>query len=208
MKNENFKIQLIATQALHEKYGFCPATEQVKLLESDGEGTYILFRVGEHEYRCENGEITNLEEQKKLDAELSANVELLRMRQRDMDELREQQEKQEKQFVTKELMLTEAYNLKRMEIEDWKGRMRLLQTLADDRRMEIEKLEKILSELKKENKILKEAEDLLKKYRKNCSDQQVEINRLKSELNEREAEHAAVEAARKTAAYRASRLEG
>ena len=85
---DNFKIQLIATQALHDKYGFCPAPQQVTLLESDGEGTYILFRVGEHEYRCENGEITNLEEQKKLDAELSANVELLRMRQRDMDELK------------------------------------------------------------------------------------------------------------------------
>ena len=46
MNTENFKIQLIATQALHDKYGFCPATEQVKLLESDGEGTYILFLVG------------------------------------------------------------------------------------------------------------------------------------------------------------------
>lgn len=65
MNTENFKIQLTATQALHNKYGFCPAPQQVTLLESDGEGTYILFRVGEHEYRCENGEITNIEDQKK-----------------------------------------------------------------------------------------------------------------------------------------------
>lgn len=61
---DNFKIQMIAIQALDKKYGFCPAPEQVKLLESDGEGTYILFRVGEHEYRCEDGEITNLEDRK------------------------------------------------------------------------------------------------------------------------------------------------
>ena len=67
MNNENFKYQLIAIQALHDKYGFCPAPEQVRLLESDGEGTYILFKVGEHEYRCDDGEITNLEDQKKLD---------------------------------------------------------------------------------------------------------------------------------------------
>ena len=37
----------------------------MKLLESDGEGTYILFRVGEHEYRCDNGTIVNLEDLKK-----------------------------------------------------------------------------------------------------------------------------------------------
>ena len=67
MKNENFKLQMIAIQALYKKYGFCPAPEQVKLLESDGEGTYILFKVGEHEYRCDNGMIVNLEDSKKGD---------------------------------------------------------------------------------------------------------------------------------------------
>lgn len=149
MEDNNFKYQLIAIQALDKKYGFCPSPQQVKLLESDGEGTYILFRVDGHEYRCENGEITNIEDQKKLDAELSANVELFRMRQRDMDELRESCAKQEKQFITKELMLTEAYNAKRMEIEDLKGRLRLLQTLADDRMNEIERLETENSEMKK-----------------------------------------------------------
>ena len=65
MKNENFKIQMIAIQALHEKYGFSPAPQQVKLLECDGEGTYILFRVGEHEYRCDGGEIINIEDRTK-----------------------------------------------------------------------------------------------------------------------------------------------
>lgn len=65
MKDENFKYQMIAIQALHKKYGFCPAPEQVKLLESDGEGTYILFRVDGHEYRCENGMIVNIEDRKK-----------------------------------------------------------------------------------------------------------------------------------------------
>ena len=70
MENENFKLQMIATQALHKKYGSCPAPEQVKLLESDGEGTYILFRVGEHEYRCDDGKIINIEDQKKSEKAL------------------------------------------------------------------------------------------------------------------------------------------
>ena len=37
--NNNFKIQMIAIQALDKKYGFTPSPQQVKLLESDGEGT-------------------------------------------------------------------------------------------------------------------------------------------------------------------------
>ncbi|MBQ1789748.1 MAG: hypothetical protein II008_06200, partial [Oscillospiraceae bacterium] len=100
------------------------------------------------EYRCEDGEITNIEDQKKLDKENSAYLELLRMRQKDMDELKKQYEKQEKQFVIKELMLTEAYNAKRMEVETLKG-----------------------------------------------------------ELEEWEAQHTAVATARRNAAYRAARLE-
>ena len=68
---DNFKFQLIATQALHDKYGFCPATEQVKLLESDGKGTYILFRIGEHEYRFDDGKIINMEDQKKIEEALN-----------------------------------------------------------------------------------------------------------------------------------------
>lgn len=68
---ENFKYQMIAIQALHNKYGFCPAPEQVKLLESDGEGTYILFRVGEHEYRCDDGEIINIEDREKREEVIS-----------------------------------------------------------------------------------------------------------------------------------------
>ena len=135
-----FGIQMTAIQALDKKYGFTPSPQQVKLLESDGEGTYILFRVGEHEYRCENGEITNIEDQKKLDEEISIYMEISRMHEKDLAELKESYEKQEKQFVTKELMLTEAYNAKRMEIEEWKGRLRLLQTLADGRKEEIERL--------------------------------------------------------------------
>ena len=148
----NFKLQLMATQALHNKYGFCPATEQIKLLESSEDGTYIRFHVDGHEYRCENSEITNIEEQKMHDADLYIWSEISRRKDQDLAELREQMEKQEQQFVTKELMLTEAYNMKRKEIEDWREGMRLLQALADDRRVEIEKLEAKLAELRKAGK--------------------------------------------------------
>ena len=66
MEKSNFKLQLIAVEALSKKYGFSPAPQMVTLLESDGEGKYILFRVGEHEYRFENGEIINIEDHEKL----------------------------------------------------------------------------------------------------------------------------------------------
>ena len=69
--DNNFKIQLIATQALHDKYGFCPAPQQITLLESDDEGTYILFRIGEHEYHCDDWEIINLEDRKKSEDGIS-----------------------------------------------------------------------------------------------------------------------------------------
>ena len=149
MENNDDKLKMIAAQALADKYGFCPAFECVKLLESFNE-EYILFCVGTHEYRFDNGELVNIEDQKKLDEELSANVKLLQMQNKNMNELMEDHADQIKQFVIKEQMLTEAYNAKRMEVEDWKERMRLLQTLADDRKKEIERLEESNKQLKKE----------------------------------------------------------
>lgn len=176
--NNNFKFQMIATQALHDKYGFCPATEQIKLLESDVEGTYILFRVGEHEYRCNDGKITSSEDQKKLDEEANTWLEISRMKDRDLAELREQQAKQEKLFTTKELMLTEAYNAQREKIEALKGEIHLLQSLADDRMNEIERLEGKLGELKKTlhyrelalDKAAKKRDELETKNRQLCND--------------------------------------
>ena len=144
----NFKFQLMATQALHNKYGFCPATEQVKLLESSEDGSYIRFLVDGHEYSCDNGEITNIEDREKRVRDITYYLEICREKDRDLEELKAAHEKQEQQFVTKELMLTEAYNAKRREIEDWENRLRLLQTLADDRRVEIEKLEAKLKEIR------------------------------------------------------------
>ena len=253
MNTENFKIQMTATQALHDKYGFCPAPQQVTLLESDGEGTYILFRVGEHEYRCENGEITNIEDQKKLDAELSANVELLRMRQRDLEELREQQEKQEKQFVTKELMLTEAYNALRKKMGNLKDECSRLREALDTDEESLQAMRGAIKDLKEANKCLTDQAEELKstihyrelaldkaaakrdeletKNRQLCNDlagerwtirilkekleesQKLadqwfeEARKYQAERDEWEAQHTAVAAARKTAAYRTSRLE-
>jgi len=89
MKNENFKYQIIAIQALHNKYGFCPAPEQVKLLESDGEGTYILFRVNDHEYRCDDGMIVNIEDRKKSTEVLEQYFHAEEKNKKLVDEIRE-----------------------------------------------------------------------------------------------------------------------
>ena len=69
MKNNDDKLKMIAAQALADKYGFCPAYERVKLLESFNE-EYILFRVGEHEYRFDDGVLTNMEDRKKSDEDI------------------------------------------------------------------------------------------------------------------------------------------
>ena len=118
---DNFKIQLIATQALHEKYGFCPATEQVKLLESDGEGTYILFRVGEHEYRWEDGVLINLEDRKKNEEaiELYFNMYLEAARDKGMAEDRIK-------------LLIKRSNEQRFEIHRLKDRIRKLEPIMTE----------------------------------------------------------------------------
>ena len=117
---------MIAIQALHKKYGFGPDPDRITLLESDGEGGYILFKVGEHEYRCDDGEITNIEEQKQLDEEADIQAKANRMLYKDLADLRDAMEKQEKLYTTKELMLTEAYNAKRAEIETLEDRIQSL----------------------------------------------------------------------------------
>lgn len=44
----------IAKQALQSEYGFSPAKADIVLLEADGTGLYILFRVKGHEYRFDS----------------------------------------------------------------------------------------------------------------------------------------------------------
>ena len=46
-KNE---LKEIAVRALDAKYGFAPPKSKIVLLEANGDGTYILFEVSEHEY--------------------------------------------------------------------------------------------------------------------------------------------------------------
>lgn len=159
---ENWKLQLTAIEALSKKYGFCPAPQQVTLLESDGEGSYILFRVGEHEYRCEDGAITNVEDQKDLDAEISNWIEISRMKEKDIVELREQHEKQEKQFVTKELMLIEAYNAQREKMEALKDECSRLRKALDTDEESLQAMRGAIRDLKEANKFLTDQVEELK----------------------------------------------
>lgn len=46
-KNE---LKHIAQAALKSEYGFEPSMKDIVLLEAYGDGTYILFEVGGHEY--------------------------------------------------------------------------------------------------------------------------------------------------------------
>ena len=87
MKNMS-TLQMIAAQALYDKYGFCPAFEQVKILESFNNEEYMLFRVREHEYRLDNGELINIEEEKKHDVEINTYLEINKLQQTKIGELK------------------------------------------------------------------------------------------------------------------------
>lgn len=87
--DNNFKLQLIAIQALQNKYGFCPAPQQVTLLESDEDGSRILFRVGEHEYHCDDGEITNVEDMMKHSEGIEHFIRMYQAVSKDLDEAKD-----------------------------------------------------------------------------------------------------------------------
>lgn len=129
MKDNNFKYQLIAIQALDKKYGFTPSPQQVKLLESDGEGTYILFRVGEHEYRCEDGEITNMEEQKKIEEAVSLYFGMFQEARKDAESLKKHCEEEIKSLKEK---YQKRSNEQRFEIHRMKDRIRKLEPFVTE----------------------------------------------------------------------------
>ena len=45
------QLKKTAQVALESEYGFKPALDKIVLLEGSDDRTYILFRVGSHEYR-------------------------------------------------------------------------------------------------------------------------------------------------------------
>ena len=184
-------IKKIAAKAIEKEYGFSPSHGAITLLESDGDGIYILFRMGKHEFRLIDGKLTDVTLEKEKDEAVAATYSFYIEREKkfqfaeverdelrkeiealrdEYDELNKQQEKQEKLFSTKEIMLTDAYNAKLYEVEILNGKIRFFQSLADDRMKEIEKLE-------------------------------AKNKELKSELEDWEAQHRAVSAARRKAAY-------
>ena len=50
----NQELRHIAKQALDCEYGFSPKLSDIKLLEADGNGLYILFSVKGNEYRFDS----------------------------------------------------------------------------------------------------------------------------------------------------------
>lgn len=57
MTSEMVRLITKALRALEEEYGFAPARKEIVLMESDGDGNYILFRVGSHIYRIRNDKV-------------------------------------------------------------------------------------------------------------------------------------------------------
>lgn len=49
-RNVKMELKRTAQVALESEYGFKPALDRITLLEGSDDRTYILFRVGSHEY--------------------------------------------------------------------------------------------------------------------------------------------------------------
>lgn len=54
MNKTKIELKHKVSTALKSEYGFAPALNKIILLEAHGDGTYILFRVGIHEYRYDS----------------------------------------------------------------------------------------------------------------------------------------------------------
>lgn len=54
MERTSRELKSIVIAALDSEFGFAPKQKQVVLLEAAGDGTYILFQVGKHEYRFDS----------------------------------------------------------------------------------------------------------------------------------------------------------
>jgi hypothetical protein len=48
------ELRHIAREALNSEYGFSPKSSDIRLLEADDTGLYILFAVKDHEYRFDS----------------------------------------------------------------------------------------------------------------------------------------------------------
>lgn len=49
----NTELKKVAQNALKNSYGFAPALNAIALLETCGDGSYILFHVGKHIYEVD-----------------------------------------------------------------------------------------------------------------------------------------------------------
>lgn len=49
----NTELKKVAQSALKNSYGFAPALNAIALLEAHGDGSYILFHIGEHIYEVD-----------------------------------------------------------------------------------------------------------------------------------------------------------
>lgn len=54
MEKTNRQLKAIAITALKSEFGFAPMQKDIVLLEASGDGTRILFKVANHEYRFES----------------------------------------------------------------------------------------------------------------------------------------------------------
>ena len=162
--NNMYTLQMIAAQALYDKYGFCPAFEQVKILESFNNEEYMLFRVREHEYRLDKGELINIEDQTKS----------------------ENYSHSEEKIKT----MTKHYNELRFENRRLKDTNKRLEESKEQLKKERDEYIKLWLSIQEER------DDLEKK-----------LGQIEKDLSEREAEHAAVLAAQRKAAYWNARFE-
>ena len=92
----NTELKKIAANAFEAEYGVRPALKSITLLESCGDGSYVMFAIGEREYSFNNGQFTDWHYDVIVSEVILNNARMLNEARKENEELRERVEKMEK----------------------------------------------------------------------------------------------------------------
>jgi hypothetical protein len=92
----NTELKKIAANAFEAEYGVRPELKKITLLESSGDGSYVMFAIGKREYSFNNGQFTDWHYDAIINEVILNHSQLYFNVCKENDELRERVENMEK----------------------------------------------------------------------------------------------------------------
>lgn len=92
----NAQLKKIAANAFEAEYGVRPELKKITLLEAAGDGSYVMFAIGEREYSFNNGQFTDWHYDAIVNEVILNHARMYNEVCRENEELRERVEKMEK----------------------------------------------------------------------------------------------------------------